>query len=155
MSSTLSPSSYVSFGLSHAAVHRDDPLPSPAPFFVRPTCKGVRGVAPVLPAPFGLYERPFEPVLVQRRNERERQRVRCVNQGYTKLRNHLPGQNRAKRLSKVETLRAAIRYIKFLQDLMDPTSTPPGTDVGRPPQDASSGPESETCQDLRCPSGSP
>uniref|UniRef100_A0A3Q2EBT2 BHLH domain-containing protein n=1 Tax=Cyprinodon variegatus TaxID=28743 RepID=A0A3Q2EBT2_CYPVA len=64
---------------------------------------------------FSVYECPFEPAFIQKRNERERQRVKCVNQGYAKLRDHLPGQSAEKRLSKVETLRAAIRYIKYLQ----------------------------------------
>uniref|UniRef100_A0A096M308 BHLH domain-containing protein n=2 Tax=Poeciliinae TaxID=586240 RepID=A0A096M308_POEFO len=64
-------------------------------------------------------ECPFEPAFIQKRNERERQRVKCVNQGYAKLRDHLPGHSADKRLSKVETLRAAIRYIKYLQRLVD------------------------------------
>ncbi|KFD56594.1 hypothetical protein M513_02698 [Trichuris suis] len=53
-----------------------------------------------------------------KRNERERHRVRCVNEGYERLRNHLPLRNKSKRISKVETLRLAIRYIKYLQDLL-------------------------------------
>ncbi|KAJ7999477.1 hypothetical protein DPEC_G00194830 [Dallia pectoralis] len=68
---------------------------------------------------FGVYECPFEPAFIQKRNERERQRVKCVNQGYAKLRDHLPGCASEKRLSKVETLRAAIRYIKYLQGLVE------------------------------------
>lgn len=68
---------------------------------------------------FSVYECPFEPAFIQKRNERERQRVKCVNQGYAKLRDHLPGQSADKRLSKVETLRAAIRYIKYLQRLVE------------------------------------
>lgn len=68
---------------------------------------------------FGVYECPFEPAFIQKRNERERQRVKCVNQGYAKLRDHLPGAASEKRLSKVETLRAAIRYIKYLQSLVE------------------------------------
>ncbi|XP_063729697.1 achaete-scute homolog 3-like [Symsagittifera roscoffensis] len=60
-----------------------------------------------------------EPSFLRKRNERERQRVKCVNEGYTRLRNHLPNELAEKRLSKVETLRAAIRYIEYLQDLLD------------------------------------
>uniref|UniRef100_A0A4W5MYQ4 BHLH domain-containing protein n=1 Tax=Hucho hucho TaxID=62062 RepID=A0A4W5MYQ4_9TELE len=60
------------------------------------------------------------PAFLQKRNERERQRVKCVNQGYAKLRDHLPGGASEKRLSKVETLRAAIRHIKYLQGLYPP-----------------------------------
>ena len=59
-----------------------------------------------------------EPSFLRKRNERERQRVKCVNEGYTRLRNHLPSELAEKRLSKVETLRAAIRYIEYLQDLL-------------------------------------
>lgn len=161
MSSTFPPSSYMSLSLSSPAVHRDDPLSGPGPFLLHPPCLDWKGplrgpAAGLLPyaspfhshRAFGLYECPFEPVLIQKRNERERQRVRCVNQGYTKLRNHLPGQNQDKRLSKVETLRAAIRYIKYLQGLVDKEdatvpSLSAGTDVGRGSQDSSSGPECE------------
>lgn len=60
----------------------------------------------------------FEPTCLRKRNERERQRVRCVNQGYARLREHLPRELADRRLSKVETLRAAIGYIKHLQELL-------------------------------------
>lgn len=156
MSSTFSPPSYRSFDLSDSAVHGGDPLSSSP--FLPPSCmhswKGaLRGPASgLLPhmspfhRPFSLCECPFEPALIQRRNERERQRVRCVNQGYTRLRSHLPAQNQDKRLSKVETLRAAIGYIKYLQGLVDwenprISSLSTGTDVGRGSED-SSAPES-------------
>ncbi|KAM6216463.1 achaete-scute homolog 4 [Rhynchocyon petersi] len=62
----------------------------------------------------------FEPAFLRKRNERERQRVRCVNEGYARLRDHLPRELGDKRLSKVETLRAAIGYIKHLQELLGP-----------------------------------
>ncbi|XP_052394084.1 achaete-scute homolog 5 [Carassius gibelio] len=78
---------------------------------------------PSLHGSFGVYECPFEPAFIQKRNERERQRVRCVNQGYAKLREHLPNGTADKRLSKVETLRAAIRYIRYLQDLVENAGT--------------------------------
>lgn len=67
---------------------------------------------------FGLDSRTF----VRRRNERERTRVRNVNDGFERLRQHLPyfrNINKEKRLSKVETLREAINYIKRLQTLLD------------------------------------
>ncbi|XP_037668167.1 achaete-scute homolog 5 [Choloepus didactylus] len=70
------------------------------------------------PSAFGVYDYPFEPAFIQKRNERERQRVKCVNEGYARLRGHLPGALAEKRLSKVQTLRAAIRYIKYLQELL-------------------------------------
>ncbi|XP_069031427.1 achaete-scute homolog 5-like [Embiotoca jacksoni] len=76
-------------------------------------------LAPFHRGHFSVYECPFEPAFIQKRNERERQRVKCVNQGYAKLRDHLPGHSADKRLSKVETLRAAIRYIKYLQGLVE------------------------------------
>lgn len=85
---------------------------------------------------FSVYECSFEPAFIQKRNERERQRVKCVNQGYAKLRDHLPGQSADKRLSKVETLRAAISYIKYLQGLVEledaraPKTSCPGRDRG-------------------------
>lgn len=161
MSSTFSPSSYMSFNLSNTAVCCDGPLSSSTPFLLHPTCmdscKGPlrgpgSGLLPYMSPfqhhrPFSLCECPFEPALIQKRNERERQRVRCVNQGYTKLRSHLPAQNQDKRLSKVETLRAAIRYIKYLQGLVDMenptlTSFSTGTDVGQGSQNSSSAPES-------------
>ncbi|XP_076860610.1 achaete-scute homolog 4-like [Brachyhypopomus gauderio] len=80
------------------------------------------------------YGCSFEPAFIRKRNERERQRVRCVNEGYTRLREHLPQDFEDKRLSKVETLRAAISYIKHLQELLEfrlpdsVTSTSPGRD---------------------------
>ncbi|XP_077023950.1 achaete-scute homolog 4 [Tamandua tetradactyla] len=61
----------------------------------------------------------FESAFLRKRNERERQRVRCVNEGYERLRDHLPRELAGKRLSKVETLRAAIGYIKHLQELLE------------------------------------
>lgn len=73
---------------------------------------------------FGVYECALEPAFIQKRNERERQRVKCVNQGYAKLRDHLPGDAADKRMSKVETLRAAIRYINHLQRLVEGRENP-------------------------------
>ncbi|RVE56442.1 hypothetical protein OJAV_G00221160 [Oryzias javanicus] len=70
-------------------------------------------------APFGVCDYSFEPAFIQKRNERERHRVRCVNEGYARLREHLPREFEDKRLSKVETLRAAIDYIKRLQSLLE------------------------------------
>ena len=52
---------------------------------------------------------------VTKRNERERNRVRLVNQGFTCLRQKIPFAHGRKRLSKVETLRYAVDYIKHLQ----------------------------------------
>lgn len=62
-----------------------------------------------------------KPVIsVARRNERERKRVRLVNQGFAILRDRVPRDrcSRGRRSSKVETLRAAIMYIRQLQQLL-------------------------------------
>lgn len=67
----------------------------------------------------GMCDYSFEPAFIRKRNERERHRVRCVNEGYARLREHLPQEFEDKRLSKVETLRAAIDYIKHLQSLLN------------------------------------
>lgn len=60
---------------------------------------------------------------VRKRNERERARVRNVNDGFERLRAHLPpewvGSERDRRLSKVDTLRSAINYIHHLQAILD------------------------------------
>ncbi|NXY87398.1 ASCL3 protein, partial [Alcedo cyanopectus] len=69
------------------------------------------------PAPRGSDD-SYGPAFLRKRNERERQRVRSVNEGYARLRHHLPKEFLEKRLSKVETLRAAIRYIGYLQALL-------------------------------------
>ena len=45
--------------------------------------------------------------------------MRGVNDGYQRLRSHLPLlENKEKRISKVETLRSAIKYIRHLQGLL-------------------------------------
>lgn len=64
------------------------------------------------------------PVAVARRNARERNRVKQVNNGFATLRQHIPGHiaagygDRGKKLSKVETLRMAVEYIRGLQRLL-------------------------------------
>ncbi|XP_038612002.1 LOW QUALITY PROTEIN: achaete-scute homolog 4 [Tachyglossus aculeatus] len=91
-----------------------------------PPCSGPPGRYSYLPLSRQLetYDCAFEPAFIRKRNERERQRVRCVNEGYARLRGHLPRELADKRLSKAETLRAAIGYIKHLQSLLD--CQPPG-----------------------------
>lgn len=64
-----------------------------------------------------------EPGFIRKRNERERIRVRNVNEGYARLRDHLPLEPTEKRLSKVETLRGAIKYIKLLQNILSDTDS--------------------------------
>ena len=60
-------------------------------------------------------EFPPRAVAVTKRNERERNRVRLVNEGFSCLRQKIPFANGKKRLSKVETLRYAVDYIRHLQ----------------------------------------
>ncbi|XP_064488485.1 achaete-scute homolog 1-like [Ornithodoros turicata] len=55
---------------------------------------------------------------VARRNERERNRVRLVNMGFAALRQHVPNITQSKKMSKVDTLRSAVDYIRSLQDLL-------------------------------------
>ena len=59
-----------------------------------------------------------EPAAVARRNARERRRVKMVNDGFLRLRKHVPTDPKNKKLSKVKTLRLAIDYIKHLQQLL-------------------------------------
>lgn len=74
-----------------------------------------------------IAESPFAddnpPTSVARRNERERNRVKMVNNGFATLRNHVPNGQKNKKMSKVETLRSAVEYIKQLQKLLNQTSS--------------------------------
>ena len=56
---------------------------------------------------------------VARRNERERNRVRLVNQSFSRLRDHVPETIRQKKSSKVDTLKSAVDYIRCLQQMLD------------------------------------
>ncbi|KAK2726471.1 uncharacterized protein LOC136032388 [Artemia franciscana] len=65
---------------------------------------------------------------VQRRNARERNRVRQVNQGFAILRQRIPfettvtkcgRERRERKLSKVDTLRCAVEYIQNLERLLE------------------------------------
>ncbi|XP_060118375.1 achaete-scute homolog 3 [Heteronotia binoei] len=85
----------------------------------------------------GSCEYSCGPAFIRKRNERERQRVKCVNEGYAKLRHHLPAEYLEKRLSKVETLRAAIRYIRYLQSVLCNNSEENSREACCPPQDTS------------------
>lgn len=66
---------------------------------------------------------------IARRNERERNRVRHINSTFERLRKHLPVTGRKRKLSKVDTLRTAIRYIEHLQGILDETETEATRDV--------------------------
>ena len=61
---------------------------------------------------------PVQPAKVERRNLRERNRVKQVNCGFDYLRSHIPGAAKQKKMSKVETLRHAVEYIQMLQRLL-------------------------------------
>lgn len=79
---------------------------------------------------------PQQPASVARRNARERNRVKQVNNGFATLRSHIPpsvaqalsptgstssqaSRGASKKLSKVETLRLAVEYIRCLQQMID------------------------------------
>ena len=64
----------------------------------------------------------MDPVAVARRNERERNRVKQVNDGFNELRKKIPYIPEKKKFSKVEILRFAMTYIKELQGLIDETN---------------------------------
>ncbi|XP_053695559.1 achaete-scute complex protein T3-like [Sabethes cyaneus] len=75
---------------------------------------------------------PQQTASVQRRNARERNRVKQVNNGFANLRQHIPstvvtaltngGRGASKKLSKVDTLRIAVEYIRNLQRMLEENS---------------------------------
>uniref|UniRef100_T1JCI2 BHLH domain-containing protein n=1 Tax=Strigamia maritima TaxID=126957 RepID=T1JCI2_STRMM len=69
---------------------------------------------------YGLPQAP--PAAVARRNERERNRVKLVNLGFATLREHVPNGAKNKKMSKVETLRSAVDYIRQLQQTLQSDS---------------------------------
>ncbi|XP_063224815.1 achaete-scute complex protein T8-like, partial [Bacillus rossius redtenbacheri] len=82
-------------------------------------------------APGPAHQQQPPPLAVARRNARERNRVKQVNNGFATLRQHIPAAvaeaylppgeaapARGKKLSKVETLRMAVDYIRGLQRLL-------------------------------------
>lgn len=78
-----------------------------------------------------------QPASVQRRNARERNRVKQVNNGFANLRQHIPpdvitaltngGRGASKKLSKVDTLKLAVEYIRRLQDLLEENDSETGS----------------------------
>nr|XP_057910600.1 achaete-scute homolog 5 [Doryrhamphus excisus] len=93
------------------------PLRAPPPVLF-PFLSSLHQHLETLRCPMEVLGHPTDAAFVQTRNKRERMRVKCVNAGYARLRQHLPGCSTIRRLSKVETLRAAISYIKYLRDLL-------------------------------------
>nr|AAA03722.1 transcriptional regulator [Gallus gallus] len=65
------------------------------------------------------YSLPQQQPAAVARNERERNRVKLVNLGFATLREHVPNGAANKKMSKVETLRSAVEYIRALQQLLD------------------------------------
>ncbi|CAG5056103.1 unnamed protein product [Parnassius apollo] len=79
------------------------------------------------------YKSPYvgaQAASIARRNARERNRVKQVNDGFNALRKRLPAaivaalsggarRGSGKKLSKVDTLRMVVEYIKYLQRLID------------------------------------
>lgn len=57
-----------------------------------------------------------------RRNARERNRVRHINDCFEILRQHIPHEKHNKKLSKVDTLKSAMIYIENLYQLLQSTS---------------------------------
>ena len=53
-----------------------------------------------------------------KRNERERNRVKMVNMAFDKLRQRIPWAESNPKMSKVDTLRAALEYIKCMQTII-------------------------------------
>ncbi|TMW43013.1 hypothetical protein DOY81_011907 [Sarcophaga bullata] len=77
---------------------------------------------------------PDQTQSVLRRNARERNRVKQVNNSFSRLRQHIPqsiiadltkggGRGPQKKISKVDTLRIAVEYIRRLQDLLEDLNT--------------------------------
>uniref|UniRef100_A0A182FJZ6 Uncharacterized protein n=1 Tax=Anopheles albimanus TaxID=7167 RepID=A0A182FJZ6_ANOAL len=75
------------------------------------------------------YATPQQSASVQRRNARERNRVKLVNNGFANLRQHIPSsvvtaltngtRGANKKLSKVDTLRLAVQYINSLKRMLE------------------------------------
>ncbi|XP_012279658.1 achaete-scute complex protein T3-like [Orussus abietinus] len=119
--------------------------------------------------PYGTM--PHQPASVARRNARERNRVKQVNNGFATLRQHIPqsvaqalggstagtagaAKASSKKLSKVETLRMAVEYIRSLQRLLDdhdssdPNSTAPSASPAASLSSASSASSTSSQADL-------
>nr|SPH29657.1 ASH [Mesovelia mulsanti] len=105
----------------------------------------------------------MQPASVARRNARERNRVKQVNNGFATLRSHIPvsvaaalgaaspgGRGASKKLSKVETLRLAVEYIRSLQDMLEESGGPGAENfykerpISPPSSDVSSSPPPST-----------
>ena len=77
---------------------------------------------------------PPVPVAVARRNARERNRVKTVNDSYQHLKNHVPGAARQKRMSKVDIIKLSIEYIQKLQKSLKESEIPASDEALHPDQ---------------------
>ncbi|XP_067636137.1 achaete-scute complex protein T8 [Eurosta solidaginis] len=107
------------------------------------SAKAAKTSTPGVKKPAGTPGRKGLPLqqAVARRNARERNRVKQVNNGFTALRERIPeeiaeafeaqgnGRGTVKKLSKVETLRMAVEYIRSLERLLG-FDFPIGSDRG-------------------------
>ena len=66
----------------------------------------------------GYRIRPQEDLKTIKRNARERNRVQTVNQGFEKLRQHIPSAACDKKMSKVNILGHAVNYIQCLHAMI-------------------------------------
>lgn len=95
-----------------------------------------------------------QPAAVARRNERERNRVRLVNHGFATLRQHVPNSTKNKKMSKVDTLKSAVEYIKRLQELLGETgmmSSSSADENSYPGQSSTGSPTPSVCSDASSP----
>lgn len=95
-------------------------------------------VVPIAPAPEnqkkytykGTYTAGVQTASIARRNARERNRVKQVNDGFNALRKRLPAaviaalsgnarRGSGKKLSKVDTLRMVVEYIRYMENLIE------------------------------------
>ncbi len=76
------------------------------------------------------FRRPKNPIkrMHQRNaaNQRERKRMRTINEAFEGLRERVPLASGDRKLSKVDTLRLAIRYISQLSDMISAVDAPEG-----------------------------
>ncbi|XP_054720375.1 achaete-scute homolog 1a-like [Uloborus diversus] len=95
-----------------------------------------------------------QPAAVARRNERERNRVRLVNMGFATLRQHVPHSTKNKKMSKVDTLRSAVEYIRRLQELLGETGQGMSADENSYPtggQSSTGSPTPSLCSEASSP----
>ncbi|KAK5644060.1 hypothetical protein RI129_007905 [Pyrocoelia pectoralis] len=119
--------------ISKGVIHGKRPL-APAPDRNSPVYTNSTDIRCKKKIQFMNYTNPQQPASVARRNARERNRVKQVNNGFASLRQHIPANvltafgasensggrsSNSKKLSKVETLRVAVEYIKSLQRMLE------------------------------------